>query len=209
MLPIRLSPHGTEGSSAAHSDVIRPLPRSMRSSQILEATHASCRTTTRPCRCMPLNSEPNPTASCFSIARDTDGSSHASLYCDVISEIHQQDVTHTIVQITTLDDVTSALGIRQVDFLKVDVEGHEIQVLQGGEQLIASDSIRYVQFEFNEMNVVSGTTMRDFRLALPRHQLFRLLPKGLIPLEDSIFLSELYAYQNIIAVPVGDLDDTL
>lgn len=35
------------------------------------------------------------------------------------------------INLTTLDLVTEALGISHIDLLKIDVEGHEVSVLQG------------------------------------------------------------------------------
>lgn len=41
------------------------------------------------------------------------------------------------VEVTTLDDVIRKEGIRRIDLMKVDVEGHELKVLRGGRQALA------------------------------------------------------------------------
>jgi FkbM family methyltransferase len=40
------------------------------------------------------------------------------------------------VQVTTLDRIVEKLAIDRLDFIKIDVEGHEFAVLQGGEKTI-------------------------------------------------------------------------
>jgi len=128
------------------------------------------------------------------------GSSHASLHKSVISEIHKQDTTEFSVTIDTLDELCSRLGIVEIDFIKIDTEGNELAVLLGARKLIENQSIRCIHFEFNEMNIVSRAFFRDFRRTLDGYELYRLLPQGMILLDSSPIATELFAYQNIIAV---------
>ena len=47
-----------------------------------------------------------------------------------------------------LDDELQALGVSKVDFLKIDVEGHEPQVLEGAERVLRNPDLQLV-IEFN------------------------------------------------------------
>jgi FkbM family methyltransferase len=129
------------------------------------------------------------------------GSSHASLHEAVISEIHKQDVLEFSVSVEALDDLCEREKIIEIDFMKIDTEGNELAVLHGAKRLIENNNIKCIHFEFNEMNIVSRTFFRDFRKTLQCYKLYRLLPHGLILLNDSPLSTELFAYQNIIAVP--------
>lgn len=51
---------------------------------------------------------------------------------------------HVQVPIDTLDAVTARLGLPQIDLLKIDVEGFELQVLRGAAGLLREGRIRYV-----------------------------------------------------------------
>lgn len=129
-----------------------------------------------------------------------DASSHASLYRDVIEKIHGGlSVAHR-VEMICLDDYLESQSIDHVDLLKVDTEGHEISVLAGARRYIEEGRIEAIQFEFNEMNTSSRTFFKDFLELLPHYNIYRLLPNGLLRIEEySPLYCEIYAYQNIVA----------
>jgi len=54
------------------------------------------------------------------------------------------------VQVKRLDDIVSELEIKHINFLKIDVEGFEEDVLLGANSLLASKQIDYVLFELQE-----------------------------------------------------------
>lgn len=131
---------------------------------------------------------------------DEDGSSHASLYKDVIEGIHKGQATQHQVQVVALDAFAINHGIERVALLKIDTEGHELEVLLGFLQFIRANKVDLIQFEFNEMNIVSKTSFRDFWELLPNYDFFRMLPDGLVPIEVyNPIHCEIYAYQNIVA----------
>lgn len=131
---------------------------------------------------------------------DEDGSSHASLYKDVIETIHNRKSVAHEVEIITLDDFALKNGINRVHLLKIDTEGHEMSVLKGFEQFIRSDKVDLIHFEFNEMNIISRTFFKDFWDYLPNYEIFRMLPDGLVPIKNySPLTCEIFAFQNIVA----------
>lgn len=132
---------------------------------------------------------------------DQAASSHASFYGAVISRLHGQNVSAFEVAVETLDHFAEKEGIKRIDFVKIDTEGNELSVLRGASKLLERGDIGCVQFEFNEMNVVSRVFFRDIKEILRGYELFRLLPKDLLPLGEHPLTTELFAYQNIIAIP--------
>jgi FkbM family methyltransferase len=129
------------------------------------------------------------------------GSSHASLFSDIIQGIHKADSKGWNVQITTVDAFIESSGIEKVDLLKIDTEGNEYKVLQGASKSIEEGKIDAIQFEFNEMNIVSRVFLKDFIEILPSYFLYRLLPYDFVPLENYVPVScEIFAYQNIVAI---------
>jgi FkbM family methyltransferase len=129
-----------------------------------------------------------------------DGSSHASLYKDVIEQIHKGNAVEHEVKIITLDEFANEHEIERVSLLKIDTEGHEMEVLKGFEQFIRANKVDLIHFEFNEMNVVSRVFFKDFWDFLPNYDFYRMLPDGLAPIKHySPVFCEIFAYQNIVA----------
>jgi len=52
-----------------------------------------------------------------------------------------------VVEMVTLDQFCRANGITRIDLLKLDVEGYEMDVLKGGQKMLASRSIRFIYTE--------------------------------------------------------------
>lgn len=130
-----------------------------------------------------------------------DASEHASVYRDVFEFIHKKAATAHNVKCETIDNITETLNIDRIDLLKIDTEGHELAVLKGAKSLIDSGRISAIQFEFNEMNVISRTFFRDYVELLPTYRFFRLLPDGLLPLATYRPIDcEIFAFQNILCL---------
>lgn len=129
------------------------------------------------------------------------GTQHASLYREIIADLHNGQPASHQVEVRTVDDIVSQCQIPRIDLLKIDVEGHELAVLKGAEKTIRSGVVGIIQFEFNEMNVVSRTYFKDFWDFLPEYNFYRLLPGGEIPLTTySAVFCEVFGYQNIVCL---------
>lgn len=132
---------------------------------------------------------------------DASGSQLASLSADALETL-KRPVNAWSVQATTLDQFCEENRVHRIDLLKIDTEGFELAILRGARRMLEARCVSYIQFEFNEMNAATHSHMRDFKKLLKHHQLFRLLPNGMLPLtEESPFYSELYGYQNVVAIP--------
>jgi methyltransferase FkbM-like protein len=64
------------------------------------------------------------------------------------------------------DEFLAREGIVEVDFLKLDVEGAEHLVLRGFDRLLRERRVRFVQFEYGRVNILTRFLLKDF------HQLF-------------------------------------
>jgi len=73
------------------------------------------------------------------------------------------------VRLTTIDLYCAANGITNVDLLKVDAEGHDLDVITGASEMFARQAIRILQFEYNQRWIGCRNYLRDvFALLNPR-----------------------------------------
>jgi Methyltransferase FkbM domain len=104
------------------------------------------------------------------------------------------------------DDFLTREGIRQVDFLKLDVEGAEHLALQGLEAALRQQRIRLVQFEYGRVNVLTHFLLRDF------YQLFsqygyavgKIYP-DYVDFRDYDLIDEDFLGPNYLACRIGDV----
>ena len=108
--------------------------------------------------------------------------------------------TPIVVNQVKLDSFCEQQMIDEVDFLKIDVEGGELEVLRGASNLLEEKKIKVIQFEFNAMNVLSRSFLKDFYNILGGYAIFRLLPDGLVALGAWNPANEIFRYQNLVAI---------
>jgi FkbM family methyltransferase len=125
---------------------------------------------------------------------------HASIHRDVFSLHDSADIQEHRVMLSTVDLYCRSNGITRIDFMKVDTEGNELAVLQGARALLKAGGVSVIQFEFNEMNVVSRVFLRDFYELLPDFSFYRIKEERLFPLGKYSPANEIFRIQNILAV---------
>lgn len=91
------------------------------------------------------------------------------------------------VELITLDSVIEANAISSIDFIKMDIEGHELDALKGAEESLKKGIIKALLFEFGSANINSRTFFYDYWELLTSHgyALYRILPSSrLLPIEE-------------------------
>lgn len=96
------------------------------------------------------------------------------------------EFSHSVqVRTETVASYCSKVNIDVVDFLKLDVEGHEFEIVSSCLDMIRNRKIRFLQFEFGIANVDRRVFFKDFWKALsPLCNFYRVHPEGLIPIPD-------------------------
>lgn len=131
---------------------------------------------------------------------DKSESGLASLYKRRLDHFNINMSKSEIVEIKTIDEFCSANGIRHIHFLKMDVEGNELNILYGAKQMIESDSIDFIQFEFGGCNIDSRTYFQDFFYLLKdRYHIYRILKKGLFHIDTYSEKYEIFTTTNYLA----------
>lgn len=127
-------------------------------------------------------------------------SGHSSLHSD-LHNFTSKSLIHFTVDSFSMREYCVENAINEIDFLKLDVEGSELNVLKGASELISSGKISCIQFEFNEMNIASRTFLKDFyHLLEDKYFLFRLKEGLLAPLGEYAPKYEIFIIQNLLAI---------
>jgi Methyltransferase FkbM domain len=87
----------------------------------------------------------------------------------------------------------------KIHLLKLDVEGSEIDILRGADELLENGGIDFLQFEFGGCNIDSRTYFRDFYdLLSPRFRIFRIVTDGLRAVDEYREIGEIFTTTNYL-----------
>lgn len=132
---------------------------------------------------------------------DNHTSVQASLNKEVVTDIAgAQNLSSASVRIVTIDSYSIANNVDRIDFLKIDTEGFELEVLHGAAGLLKQKKIRCIQFEFNEVNIVKRRFIKDFYDLLPDYDFYRLDENRMIPMNNWSPNHEIFRFQNVVAI---------
>lgn len=134
---------------------------------------------------------------------DTPGSGLASLTKRKLDHFGIEFNESETVQVETVDNYCKENKIERINLLKVDVEGHELDVFFGAKEMFAKNSIDIVTFEFGGCNIDTRTFFQDFWYFIvdANMKLFRITPSGFFSqIESYNEIHEQYRTTNFIAV---------
>lgn len=105
------------------------------------------------------------------------------------------------IKIDTIDNFCKNNRIRNIDFLKLDTEGHELNILKGAKGMIKNNSIGCIQFEFGGCNIDSRTYFQDFWYLLsPKYRIYRILKDGIVEILKYKEINEIFVTTNYLAI---------
>ncbi len=104
------------------------------------------------------------------------------------------------VSVTTLDAFIEEQSVPDIDFIKIDTEGFEKEVFQGMQKTIRTCKPRFIQFEFNILQLRRGYTLLELTDLVKEYTFYRLLPRGWVAIDPRSFSSNIFMFCNIVAV---------
>jgi FkbM family methyltransferase len=112
----------------------------------------------------------------------------------------QPDRTES-VSLDTLDHYCHEHKINNIDFLKIDVEGHELEVLKGAINMLSERRIASIQFEYGGCNIDARVLLKDlFAFFRPlKYNLYKIYPDELHLIKRYDQRWENFQYQNWVA----------
>ncbi len=106
------------------------------------------------------------------------------------------------IHLDTLENYCSKRNITEIDFLKVDVEGHELEVFKGGKSLFENSKIKMIQFEHGGCAIDARIFLKDFFDFFKgmEYNFFKILPHRLKFVKRYNQKYENFQYQNWLII---------
>lgn len=136
----------------------------------------------------------------LTLFRDKNLSATASVYDQSMFIKGRSGVEAETIKCETLDSFCEKTGIGIIDFLKIDVEGHDLSVLNGAYKLFKERKVQIIQFEFGQCNISSRTFLRDyFEFFGSEYYIFQVLKNGLYRIDYDV-IYEVFNVTNYVAI---------
>jgi len=121
-----------------------------------------------------------------------------------ISTLHNRKVNlkgKEEINIMKLDTFCKMNDIDKIDFLKMDVEGNEFNILLGAREMLKNRKIYAIQFEFGIRNIDSKTFFRDFWDILNKdYEIYRVFNKGICKIDRYSEKLEIFTGMNYFCI---------
>jgi FkbM family methyltransferase len=106
------------------------------------------------------------------------------------------------VRIVPGDEYVSQKKIEEIAFLKLDVEGMEMEVLQGFASCLQTGVIKAIQFERGLVHAMTRHLLKDFLDLFGGYSytVFKMFPKAFVKLDYDVERDESFAGRNFLAV---------
>jgi len=135
---------------------------------------------------------------------DKPGSNLASLTKRRLNHFNIYFDQHEDVEVDTIDNYCNKNSIDRIHLLKLDVEGHELDVLSGAVGVFEKGGIDIVAFEFGGCNIDTRTFFQDFYYFFSekfRMKLYRITPSGyLYAINHYKEIHEQFRTSNFVAI---------
>ena len=107
------------------------------------------------------------------------------------------------VTLDTIDNYCEEQKIDHISFLKMDIEGNELNALKGAESMIRGGKIDAIQFEFGGCNIDSRVFFRDFwNLLHNEFKIHRVTKDGLWEIKQYNEWLEIFSCTNYLCIKV-------
>ena len=135
--------------------------------------------------------------------------SHASLAEEVNRIGYVSNDQAVRVQVTSIDDFVENVEVENIDFLKIDTEGFEDEVLAGARDLLAHRPPKAILLEFNQHQLVRGHSLLSLSGHLDGFRSFQLLRgnSGVRSAEANTPEANIFHFSNFAFVR-NDIADT-
>ena len=123
-------------------------------------------------------------------------------HLEKLSFIGKANKNKISVEVKKLDDLKNILKNQIIDFIKIDTEGYEFEVLDGAKYLLKEHKPKFIQIEFNWHQLLKGQTLYKISSMIDFSDTFKILPHGdeLIQIDPSRPENNIYHLSNYVFI---------
>jgi len=137
-----------------------------------------------------------------SLFYDEEGSGLASMTKRKLEHFGIDFDLSELISVDTVDNYCDRLQIDKIHLLKMDVEGHELDVLSGASRFLEDRRIEAILFEFGGCNIDNRSFLQDYFYFFKKYghnRIFRITPSGyLSPLDKYREINEQFRTTNFL-----------
>lgn len=132
---------------------------------------------------------------------DKEQSGLASLYQRNLDSYNLQLNQSEEITLKRIDEYIEEKNIEHIDFIKIDIEGHELKAFDGFGSYLNSDFIDYIQFEYGGANLDSHSSLMEIYKFFEEKgfSVAKMMPNGLEIRKYSPFMDN-FMYSNYVAI---------
>lgn len=125
---------------------------------------------------------------------------HASFSEEINKVPYVKNSESINAKVVSIDTYFENSKFSTVDFIKIDTEGFEYEVLKGAHYTIDRFKPKYIQIEFNWHHMFRNISLNYIAEMLPDYDVFQLIPGGWIKRDAIDPLSNIYCFANFVFV---------
>ena len=117
----------------------------------------------------------------------------------------KSQIKEEVIQLSTVDRYCRERSLSQIDFLKLDVEGHELEVFKGMTESLSQGRVQIIQFEYGGCNIDAGVLLKDIWQFFEgfEYAFYKIYPQGIKPAAHYSQSFENFQYQNWAVIRNG------
>lgn len=139
---------------------------------------------------------------------NTIGSGSASMTKPQYGEKAEEFMFSQPIKISTVDQYCKNNSINEISLMKIDVEGHDLDVLKGSKEMLRNQKIKVLSFEFCAAALETRIYFRDFYEYLTKfgYEIYRITRSGYIhKINKYDEKNEIFRTTNFVAVLDKDI----
>lgn len=119
-----------------------------------------------------------------------------------IDYIKKKNVNKLNIELEKLDNFIDKNYFRNIDFIKIDTEGHEIKVLEGAMNFLNKNKVKLIQIEFNLHHLFVNNSIFQFSEILKDYVVtqMNLVDGRLFVVDQNHYQSNLFQLSNFVFV---------